>query len=204
MTRLYQAVKQGDLALVKQYLAAGDDPNDVTDVFGSWESPLFEAVKQNNEIAKETRLEIARLLISYKANVNFQDDGTSRWTPLHLAASLHDVEFVELLLRSGARVDLRNDFGNTALYEAARMERGNPQDHPKTFKLLLDAHADINACNEISLSPFTLIFLSEKKDLIDLFKGYAKKRFAFKQPGLFCHHKKDSDKDDKCRLLQKR
>jgi ankyrin repeat protein len=54
----------------------------------------------------ESSLEIARLLVNSGANVNVTDD--EGWTPLHAAARCGYRDIAELLLESGASLDVRN------------------------------------------------------------------------------------------------
>ena len=99
------AIRNGDLEVVRTLLNLG------ADVSGSaadpW-SPLESAVHNN-------RVALARLLIERGANVNAI--GNTGYTPLLFAASIDfgDTEMMKLLLKGGARVDIKNRAGKTAL-----------------------------------------------------------------------------------------
>src|ERR1041384_1345709 len=78
-------------------------------------SPLVDAVKAGNRAA-------ALALIEQRADVNAPEaDGT---TALHYAVHQDDVELVRRLLRAGARVNVKNEYGATPMSEAAIV--GNP------------------------------------------------------------------------------
>ena len=173
MTRLYDAAEKGDLELVKKYLAAGDDPNEVTDILGSLEYPLCAVVQQNrlDDVPTKTRLAIAQELIDHKAKVDCQTK--TGWTPLHWAADMHDADFVDFLLRNHAKVDVQSDcLKETPLHRAAEMNIGGHVDYAKTLKLLLDAGADMNAISSIGMRPVSDILASGREDLINLFRQY--------------------------------
>src|SRR5215216_500553 len=73
-------------------------------------SPLIDAVKAGDRSA-------ALALIDRRADVNAAEaDGT---TALHYAVHQDDVELVRRLIRAGARVNVKNEYGATPMSEAA-------------------------------------------------------------------------------------
>jgi ankyrin repeat protein len=102
---LTMAVRNGDLAVVRALLDLGVSVNGSAS--DPW-SPVDMAV-HNNDIA------LARLFIERGGDVNGIDK--AGYTPLLLAASIDfgDTAMMELLLEAGARVDIRNPDGKTAL-----------------------------------------------------------------------------------------
>jgi ankyrin repeat protein len=102
---MYAAVRNGDFDVVRTLLDLGASVNG--DPAATW-SPLESAVHNN-------RVALARLFIERGADVN--TIGKAGYTPLLLAASIDfgDTEMMQLLLEAGARVDIRNPDGKTAL-----------------------------------------------------------------------------------------
>lgn len=60
-------------------------------------------------------IETVKKFIEYGSDVNENFDGV---TPLMLAARYNRVEIIKLLLEKGAKLDAKDDRGNTALYYA--------------------------------------------------------------------------------------
>ena len=101
---LCDAVRSGDLRVVKEQVANGVDTNAEDSEFGvtalSWAALLNEA-------------KIAKFLIEKGADINTKSrDGS---TPLHSAAFLGRAEIAELLIQKGAEVNPENHRGETPL-----------------------------------------------------------------------------------------
>ena len=82
---------------------------------------------------------IAQVLLEHGADVTLRDDTHS--TPLHLAASIPDLEIVRVLIKHGADVNARNRNNLTPLHLAS-----SPPSRPvsiKTTRLLLRQMADV-------------------------------------------------------------
>jgi ankyrin repeat protein len=107
---------------------------------------IIEAVI-NNDINKVKRL------INLGCDIDIQDrDG---WTALHFAAHENNFAITKMLLDNGAAVDLKEIYGNTALFKAVFSSRGNGD----IIKLLLDHGADRNLKNNYGVSPYDLAHL---------------------------------------------
>lgn len=86
--------------------------------------------------------EMAELLVSYKADVNLQDDQLD--SPFLYAGASGQTELVTLYLKNGARFDLFNRYNGTALIPAC--ERG----HVETVKVLVKTKSfPINHVNRL-------------------------------------------------------
>ncbi|KAJ7361195.1 ankyrin repeat-containing domain protein, partial [Mycena albidolilacea] len=76
-----------------------------------------------HESVRAARLEISQYLVSEGADVNFLDDlDQSAVTPLALAAQIDNVQFVQLLLASGADLNLHTAYGFIPLFVAANID----------------------------------------------------------------------------------
>ena len=77
---------------------------------GAGSPPLVEAIKAGNRAS-------ALALMAKNVDVNAAEpDGT---TALHWAVQQNDLELVTRLIRAGAKVNVKNDFGSTPMSEAA-------------------------------------------------------------------------------------
>lgn len=166
-TPLALASMNGDLKAVRALLALGANPNS-TDIR---RQPLFlasvgghldvvrELLRSMPNIERDEHAvdalahtrdpRIAKALIDAKVNVN---GGVTLfgYAPIHMAASGSRVEIVDLLLRSGAKVELRNERGQSALHLACQANSRDPVPQPEeralaTIRLLLRAGADCSA-----------------------------------------------------------
>lgn len=63
--------------------------------------------------ARSSQLETMRVLIEHGADLNEALPKWHNWTPMHFAASKHQVDAVKFLERSGARSDLKDADGKT-------------------------------------------------------------------------------------------
>ena len=109
-------------------------------------SPLHLAIAKGytdtsaiGEKLKFSNYEITKELIKHKPLVNCQNIFGD--TPLHLAAARRDIATIQLLLNSGARWDIKNKNGKTALdmlnltYEEACQVLNETVGNSKTYKL---------------------------------------------------------------------
>lgn len=101
---LHEAVIQGDMQIIIQYIESGANLDEKDETAGS--SPLITA-------AAFGKTEIAVALIEAGADVNFTNNEGS--TPLHTAAFFCRKEIVEILLANGADATIKNNAGSIAL-----------------------------------------------------------------------------------------
>ncbi len=101
---IHTAVATGNIAAVKQHIAAGTDIN-LKDAMGG-SSPLITACLYEQK-------EIAKLLIDSGADLGFKNNDGS--TPLHVAAFFCKPDMVKLLLEKKANKMIKNKYGSTAL-----------------------------------------------------------------------------------------
>ncbi len=102
-TRVFSAVKIGDLMELKHLLEKGNSPNAP---FGSSTTPLHEAVRQGSTEAVE-------LLLKFGADPNVKD--VSGDTPLHYALRDGATLITNILLKYGANPNIADHTGRTPL-----------------------------------------------------------------------------------------
>ena len=107
---LANAVHVGDPVRVVEFLQDGADVN-ARDKFGN---PLLTAAVAKNHLL------VAQALISARADVNAKSTCRQHpgYTALHFAACSHFPEYISLLVQNGAKINARNDQGQTP-YELA-------------------------------------------------------------------------------------
>ena len=67
---------------------------------------------------KQSGLEITKLLVAYRANVNDQKN-SNRISPLHFAVAVNNIGLMNVLMENGANVDGKDKFGYSPLHVAA-------------------------------------------------------------------------------------
>ena len=99
--------------------------------------------------------DICYWLIQNLADVNVCDND-NYWTPLTQAFSNSDVKKVAMLIENGAKVDLQDVDGNTALHHAVLSSYDSHEYTPDICLALLTAKASIHLCNSQGWTPLLL------------------------------------------------
>ena len=139
------AAQAGDVRVMKALLAAGADPLVGTDENST---PLMQAsgiarVIGESHVTEAESLEIVKLMVDLGVDVNAFDNSGS--TALHGAASQGFNTVVEFLVKQGADLDVRNEYGETPWTIAAGMglrRAGVNIHHPSTAEMLRALGAD--------------------------------------------------------------
>ncbi len=91
------------------------------------------------EIRKDKpNLNLVSDLIVLGANLEWQNEDNSGWTPLHWAAVNRNEEITRMLIDANADVNVQDEYGDTPLHYAT----GNGR--IKIARMLIDAGADLN------------------------------------------------------------
>jgi ankyrin repeat protein len=116
-------------------------------------SPLIDAVKSGDKTA-------AFALIDKRVDVNVPEpDGT---TALHWAVHQNDLELVQRLIRAGANVQAKNDYGATPMAEAAVGA------NPAVIEALLEAGADAESPNADGQTALMIVARTSQVDAAKL------------------------------------
>ena len=110
--------------------------------------------------------ELATTLLGQGADPDEVDN--SGWCALHFAALNCSKKSVEILIDSGANLDLRDQNGNTPLWRATMSYRGEDE----VISTLLQAGANPDADNNNGISPRSLANTIANYDGDRFFEGY--------------------------------
>ena len=156
-TALHYACMGGKVSAVALLLAHGAhiDAKDK-----DHQTPLLSAAS-----GETYQKEVISYLISQGAHVNIQTK-SSRQSALHAIAEKGDKDNTEALLKiKGAKVDLKNSQGRTALHLAAG------KNHIETVEVLLNHRASVKAKDAQKNTPLHSVFVNDVKDnskIVDL------------------------------------
>lgn len=131
------AVSQNNIGTVEHLL----QPDKISQLDSYRESYLHQAVRNKD-------YKVAQLLILYSIDLNHVS--ASRWTgvsgtPLHLAVAYKSTRILDLLIASGANVDLPNEWGEAPLHIAAHYGISY-----EILQKLVQAGANMNAISPCS------------------------------------------------------
>lgn len=177
---LHQAVARGDFSEVRRLLSSGDTNVKEVDKFGdtalhycyrderiaellisngadiyarnsSGRIPLM-AILEGQYRAEKSEKIIRFLLLKDRHNKMVQSVDEGGESPLHVAATYHEIAVMRLLLRAGADVNARDNYGNTPLHDCARWA-DDAEDFEVLRFLLEEGHADTTVRNNEGLTP---------------------------------------------------
>lgn len=123
----FEAIKNGDINTVREYLNKGFDPNAIDNAGNP--ALLYAATLGN--------ISMVEVLLEKGADSN--KHSANGFSPLHFAVFNNHVATVRLLLHHAAKVDPCNPSGYTSLYDAAA------EGHLEMTRLLLKHGADVSA-----------------------------------------------------------
>lgn len=116
-TPLFLAAEVNNLDVIKTLVEAGADPVLATE---RGTTPLIMAAGGGTDVQRErsleeraTAVETAKFLVEHGADVN--TPGQYGWTALHAAAYQGMNDVIEYLVSKGAKIDQKDEFGQTAL-----------------------------------------------------------------------------------------
>lgn len=110
--------------------------------------------------------DIAQYLIGKGADVNLPSRNSFKVAPLHSACAISNYPIVEILLRTGANPNVRQESGVTPLHEAAH------HGQTKLVQLLIAHGADVNARMENGKTPLSMAEEKSLKETADLIRQH--------------------------------
>jgi ankyrin repeat protein len=93
---------------------------------------------------------LANFFIKKGFEVNVQDN--LGWTPLHYCAQNYQVGIAKILIEHSANLEIRDNYGNTALFRATFASQGKGD----MIRLLLEHGANRDSKNNAGVSPLQL------------------------------------------------
>ncbi|MCS3529758.1 ankyrin repeat domain-containing protein [Chryseobacterium sp. JUb7] len=157
MENLFKIITDGNLDAVKE--AINESNINVLNVNNM--SLLQEALKNKQD-------DIALYLIEKGINVNNQD--YQGQIALHyIAVYKNDLKVARSIIQNGADIDIKDKFGNSALWTSIFNARGEYD----LVKLLLENQADLKSANSAGKTPYDLVYIMKFPELIDLINEYS-------------------------------
>ncbi|KAI9310793.1 hypothetical protein BX666DRAFT_1882142 [Dichotomocladium elegans] len=123
---------------------------------GAKNLPNAESLYPLHLAARQGHVELCRMLARNKDDIDIQDKYKS-WTPLFWAASDGHADCVSILLEAGCQVNIKDEYGKTALHYAAW------EGEMECVNLLIDAGCEVEPVFEGSRSLSTMV--TQEKEL---------------------------------------
>ena len=158
MGPIHVAAHNRDVETLRRLLAEGVSPDAIDGITGT---PLHRLCRPSHD-ATDDLAACFKLLRDAGANLEAVD--CHRWTPLHGAANVQNVELVSLLVEAGANVNAVSVVDWTPLHYAALWSRD-----VDCVEVLLAAGADIDARDNSGRTPFDIALGNDKRRLWPLF-----------------------------------
>ena len=136
-TELIEASGSSDPTLVERLLKEGANANTVN----------VQLMRPIIQAARNGSVEILRMLLDNGADPNVKYQG---FTPLGIAALRGYHHVADLLIRAGARLDMKADNGFTPLMNAALMN------HQRTMEILLRNNPDVELVNREGMTALSI------------------------------------------------
>jgi ankyrin repeat protein len=152
---LHQAAAHGDVDVIRRLLAYDLDVN-LTDADGN--TALNVAIGEEHH-------ECAIALIRGGADVNVNAGGIFS-NPLHVAIIRQNVELVEALLEAGAKLNMTDQFGNSALHLLMNIFNKGVHSCRRIFDLLVAKRIDLNQSNYNQWCPLHIAVRNGQYDAV--------------------------------------
>ncbi len=157
MENLFQTVRDGNLEILKEQI----NQSNINVLNVNNMSLLQEALKNKKD-------DIAFYLVEKGIHVNNQD--SQGQTALHyIAVYKNNLDIAKAILAHDAQIDLKDKFGNSALWTAIFNAKGEYN----FVELLLENKADLKSTNSAGKTPYDLANIMKFPELIHLVNQYS-------------------------------
>ncbi|MEM7184233.1 MAG: ankyrin repeat domain-containing protein [Spirochaetota bacterium] len=164
LTPLYQAVNCSNIELVNIMLKRGVHPNNkLYDRYG--DHPFTLSIKKR-------RLDIAKLLFKYGADINVQS--ASGWNGLMLASYNGDISTVQWLLEKYAKLNSKVEWTDGQYDGATALTIAVFHNHTDIVKLLLKHGADPQTKCDRGMTPYDYAVQKKNPEMIQLLRSAEK------------------------------
>ena len=141
-SNLFEAAKLGDLTKVQSLLSSGEDPNQLN----------AEGASALHLASAEGHVAVVEYLLDHKAQIDLLDRNFLQ-SPLVNAAEFGRLAVVKILLKRGAKAELKNKFGSNILSAVVNnmgiaSSKTSKEEVYQIIDLLLSHGADINSQNK--------------------------------------------------------
>ncbi|KAL9119474.1 MAG: hypothetical protein Q9187_003971 [Circinaria calcarea] len=152
---VYDAVRRGDLEILKTTLAK---ISDINRMWRKGQNPLHFACRQSE------RTDVIKILLAKGVDVKSETKDRYLNTALHLAMQHGELSTVRLLLEKNANIEATDSNGETPIFDAVYW------DHPKIVELLLNKGAKVNSRSTEGLIPLSaaILRLDHPDSMVDL------------------------------------
>jgi len=203
---LYLACDRGDTEFVKLLLSRGANPSMEIHtylVYRGYHYDVMKPIESDESRQKQTELIQQQVqLLTNGADPDVQEKGSKDQhlctLPLHTAAAHWNTELVDLLLKHGAKVNVTDFGGNTALHHAIKRYHPRPiwsqcsdisvasSNTKSVVDILLESEADVNIVNNSGKTPLckaaSRALLDVVKKMLQVYGGNPNKGSASKSP----------------------
>jgi len=140
---VFRAINNGDMQAVKDFIRKYPEAINIKDSEDG--ITLLHYAVMNNRNVNKGNIDVVKLLISQRADVNAKDN--KGITPLHLAVIKCNIDVAKLLISKGADVNATDKYSRTPLHYVAF------QGNIDLAKLLISKGADVNVKDKFGETP---------------------------------------------------
>lgn len=151
---IVQAIYSNDFLLITEWM----NRDTINFIDSDNRSIIFHAVLADS-------IDFVSLLLESSPDLNIKD--SRAWYPLHYAAQSYSPKVLDLLIRHGAMLEVKDDYGNTPLWRAVFTSNGRGN----VIKSLLSNGANPHNANNSDITPYKLAYTIANYDVRQFFEN---------------------------------